>query len=148
MEKEHRDFDFTGAKIALICDKFVLTYLRDDKPTIPFPNLWDLPGGGKEGDESPEQCATREVKEEFSLSVATDRIIWKRRYEHATVVGEHAYFMVAYVTKEEIGSIRFGDEGQHWRLMTLKEFLKHSHAVPQLQTRLAHYLAEVGELDE
>jgi MutT/NUDIX family protein len=32
--------DFTGSKIALICDGQMLTILRDDKTTIPWPNMW------------------------------------------------------------------------------------------------------------
>ena len=37
--------DFTGSKIALICGDKVLTILRDDKESIPWPNMWELPGG-------------------------------------------------------------------------------------------------------
>jgi 8-oxo-dGTP diphosphatase len=144
MPKVKPDLEFTGAKIALICDEMVLTYLRDDKPNIPFPNFWDLAGGGREGVESPEQCVIRETNEEFALTIAASRIIWKRRSENATVVGQHAYFMVAYITKEEINSIKFGDEGQLWRLMELKEFLNHPKGIPQLQSRLATFLVENG----
>ena len=39
--------DFTGCKIALLCGDSVLTILRDDKPSIPWPNMWELPCGGK-----------------------------------------------------------------------------------------------------
>ena len=39
--------DFTGSKIALICDGQMLTILRDDKTTIPWSNMWELAGGGK-----------------------------------------------------------------------------------------------------
>ena len=31
-------FEFTGCKIALICEGQILTILRDDKETIPYPN--------------------------------------------------------------------------------------------------------------
>ena len=37
--------DFTGCKIALFCDDRILTILRDDKENIPWPNMWELPGG-------------------------------------------------------------------------------------------------------
>ena len=47
MELLDKHLNFTGCKIALICDGRIFTILRDDKPTIPWPNLWDLPGGGK-----------------------------------------------------------------------------------------------------
>lgn len=45
--------DFTGCKIALFCGDKLLTILRDDKASIPWANMWELPGGGREGDESP-----------------------------------------------------------------------------------------------
>ena len=56
--------DFTGCKIALFCGDSLLTILRDDKASIPWPNMWELPGGGREGDESPFECVAREVYEE------------------------------------------------------------------------------------
>ena len=37
--------DFTGCKIALLCGDKLLTILRDDKASIPWPNMWELPGG-------------------------------------------------------------------------------------------------------
>ncbi|MGC1332995.1 NUDIX domain-containing protein, partial [Pseudomonas sp.] len=52
---------FSGAKIALLCDDLILIYQRDDKPNIPWPGLWDLPGGGREDDETPLQTAVRET---------------------------------------------------------------------------------------
>jgi 8-oxo-dGTP diphosphatase len=134
--------DFSGAKIALICDRRILTYLRDDNPLIPFPNLWDLAGGGREGDETPEQCVCRETKEEFGLDINASRIIWKRRYENASAPKEHAYFLAANITRDEIAAIDFGDEGQYWWMMETAEFLKHPEAVPQLKVRLAHYISQ------
>jgi 8-oxo-dGTP diphosphatase len=65
--------DFTGAKIALLLDGHVLTYLRDDFPHLPWPAYWDLPGGGREGDEGPVDCALRELEEEFGMSYAPAR---------------------------------------------------------------------------
>lgn len=46
-----------------------LLYLRDDKPTIPFPDHWDLIGGHVEEGETPEQALIREVKEELDLDL-------------------------------------------------------------------------------
>lgn len=39
--------DFPGCKIALFCGDKLLTILRDDKASIPWANMWELPGGGK-----------------------------------------------------------------------------------------------------
>ena len=69
MELLNKKFDFTGSKIALICGNKVLTILRDDKDDIPCPNMWELPGGGREGDESPFECVAREVYEEAKIGL-------------------------------------------------------------------------------
>ncbi|MFD5824657.1 NUDIX domain-containing protein [Lentzea sp. NPDC060358] len=45
----------------------VLLYLRDDKPTIAFPNTWCLPGGYVEPGEQPHECITREIEEEMGV---------------------------------------------------------------------------------
>jgi len=71
---------FSGAKIAVLCDGRLLTYLRDALPTIPWPGLWDLPGGGREDAETPLQCALRETREEFGLSLDPAWIVWERVY--------------------------------------------------------------------
>lgn len=39
--------------------------LRDDKPDIPYPNMWDLPGGHMEKGERPRECICREMREEL-----------------------------------------------------------------------------------
>jgi 8-oxo-dGTP diphosphatase len=48
----------------------VLLYLRDDKPTINFPNTWCLPGGYLEEGERPHDCIRREIEEEMGVSLA------------------------------------------------------------------------------
>nr|WP_231692828.1 NUDIX domain-containing protein [Vibrio campbellii] len=35
-----------------------------------YPNYWDLPGGGREGNETPEDCALRELKENSGSNCA------------------------------------------------------------------------------
>ena len=35
----HKQMEFSGCKIALLCDDKLLTILRDDFPTIPWPNI-------------------------------------------------------------------------------------------------------------
>ena len=47
----------------------ILLFLRDDKSSIPFPNRWDILGGGVEDNETPLECITREMKEEIGISL-------------------------------------------------------------------------------
>ncbi|MEL6799153.1 MAG: NUDIX hydrolase [Pseudomonadota bacterium] len=132
---------FSGAKIALILGDHLVTYLRDDYAHIPFPGHWDLPGGGREGEESPEACVLRETEEEFGLRLPQSRITWKRLYPSMSGEGSFGYFFAAPVTEAEVTTIRFGDEGQHWAMMGHDAFLEHPQAVPALQLRFGEYLA-------
>ena len=143
MELLDKHLDFTGCKIALICDGRILTILRDDKPTIPWPNLWELPGGGREGDESPFECVAREVYEELSIQLLKDDIVWSWIYPSMLDENKNSVFLVGKLTQEQFDSIVFGDEGQAYKLMPIEEFLDSKQAVPQLQGRLREYLEEV-----
>lgn len=72
--------DFTGCKIALSCGDKLLTILRDDKASIPWANMWELPGGGREGDESPFESVAREVYEELGIHLTEDCLLWSKVY--------------------------------------------------------------------
>ena len=134
--------DFTGSKIALICGDKVLTILRDDKEDIPCPNMWELPGGGREGNESPFECAAREVYEELSIHLTEDCLLWSKVYPSMLFADKQSVFLVGQLTQNQFDSIVFGDEGQAYKLMPIEEFLKSKQAVPQLQGRLRDYLEE------
>ena len=138
------DIPFSGAKIVLHSDRQLVAYLRDEKPEIPFPGRWDLPGGGREFDETPAQCAMREVEEEFGLSIPIERVVWSRRYESSAKGGLCSYFLAAPLRPEEIGQIAFGSEGQRWRMMSFEEFLGEKMAVPDLQLRLQEFVTTLN----
>lgn len=53
----------------------VLLQLRDDDPSLVFPNMWSLPGGVVEPNESPADAARREVLEELALNLSP--VFWK-----------------------------------------------------------------------
>ncbi|MCU0800230.1 MAG: NUDIX hydrolase [Rhodobacteraceae bacterium] len=136
--------DFHGCKGAFLCGDRVLCYLRDDKPGIPFPGHWDLPGGGREGSESPTACLLREMEEEFGLRLPADRLVWQRGYEWSQDPNVMLWFFGGFLTPRDIADIRFGDEGQAWQMMPIAQFLTHEMAVPHLKVRLAIWLRETG----
>lgn len=131
---------FGGAKIALLCGDSLLTYRRDDKTGIPWPGCWDLPGGGREGDETPLQCVQRETFEEFGLRIAARQVNWQQRYDGILAGYPPTWFMVGEIVPAQIAAIRFGDEGQCWQMMTVDRFITHPQGISHLQQRLAAYL--------
>ncbi|MEQ1953468.1 NUDIX hydrolase [Mesorhizobium sp. CN2-181] len=132
---------FSGAKIALICEGELLVYKRDEKPGIPFPGMWDLPGGGREGNETPAECAIREAFEEFGLAIEPATIIWERWFPSNRPDGLPTVFLVAELPAGALAGIVFGGEGERWEVMPVARFLAAADAVAQLRQRLADYLA-------
>jgi 8-oxo-dGTP diphosphatase len=131
---------FSGAKLAVLVRSRVLVLLRDDLDHIPFPGHWDLPGGGREGDETPEACVLRELFEETGVRMEAADLTWRRHWPGALPGQTHNWFFAAERPDLRAADIRLGDEGQAWRLMPLRMFLMHPKAVPHLAARLAVYL--------
>ena len=129
--------DFVGCKAAFFCGTEVLTYLRDARPGLPWPALWDLPGGGREGGESPETCVLRELNEEFGLVLPPDRLIWHSAFPAMIDASRTAHFFAGRITAKEAAAIRFGDEGQFWQMMDLATFVTLPQGIPVLQDRAA-----------
>ncbi len=130
-----------GAKAALFCGGRVLTYLRDDRPGLPWPAHWDLPGGGLYPRETAEQGLFREVFEEFGLRLTPAHLLWQAVFPTTHSPGKTAAFFAGTLSPAEIAAIRFGDEGQCWHMMPLAEWLAHPRAVPALQDRTRVALA-------
>lgn len=131
---------FAGAKLAALCGNGLLAYRRDDKPEIPFPGMIDLPGGGREGEESPAECVLRELAEEFGIAVPTNRLHYHRHYRLGDGVSISHFFAV-HLTEAEVAAVRFGDEGQDWALMPAADFIANEDAVPRLRDWVSQYLA-------
>jgi 8-oxo-dGTP diphosphatase len=131
--------NFTGCKLAYIFNENLLVYKRDDRDDIPFPSLWDFPGGGRERGETPEECVLRELEEEFAISFPASRLIYKQKVPNHTDDG-NSFFFVAHGMKSEIDAILFGDEGQYWKLMPIDEYMSHPKSIAALKSRLSGYL--------
>jgi 8-oxo-dGTP diphosphatase len=129
---------FRGAKAAVFIGRQLLVTLRDDKRDIPYPGLWDFPGGGRDKDETPEETLARELFEEVGLDLAGGRILWRRAFP--TGAGLVSWFFVLQLPATAEAQIVFGDEGQGWMLCEPTVFLTMPDAVPSLQHRLSLWL--------
>ena len=132
------DSDFIGAKLALFLGEALVVILRDDKPDIPWPAHWDLPGGGREGGESPLDCALRETREELGLRVPPASVQWAKRF---TGDGGATWFLVGHLPANAVDQIRFGNEGQRWELMLPRDYMKHPLRIPHFGDRVGLYLS-------
>ncbi|MDO8343714.1 MAG: NUDIX hydrolase [Cellvibrio sp.] len=131
--------EFTGCKLAYMFNGQLLVYKRDNFAHIPFPDLWDFPGGGREGNESPEECVLRELNEEFGLSLPESRLVFKKKDSDYLNTG-NSFFFVVDGQQAEIDAIVFGTEGQCWQLMEVDEYLAHPQAITLLKNRLLGFL--------
>ena len=133
-----------GAKLALFVGDQLATLQRDDTPGLLWAGYWDLPGGGIEPGETPLQCVLRETREELSLVIDPDLVVWGRDY--GTSSGDISWFFAAHVPAVTHKQIVLGDEGQGWALMSVDGFLGHDRVVPQFKPRLGDYLAGVASV--
>ena len=130
---------FGGAKLALYLGSELAVILRDAKPDLIFADHWDLPGGGREGHETPQACALRECREELGLVVPASALLWGRKFSEGAT---SKWFFVAQLPQQAQAEIVFGDEGQRWEMMSEETFLTHPKAVPAFQERLGLWVAE------
>lgn len=140
--------DFDGAKLVCLVGGRLLTLLRDDDPGISFPGYWDLPGGGREGQESAEDCILRETHEEFGLMLAPEVLVWRAEFASATAPERKAIWFAARLPEARKHDIVFGDEGQRWELMRPADWIGHPMSVPHFRVRVRAGLAALKAADD
>ena len=119
-----------GASIIFVNHKRqILLFLRDNRPDIPYPNMWDVPGGHVERLENPEECIVREMKEEMNLTLDEFALFSKIEFEDRI---EYTFWARADFDIDEIELT----EGQKLRWFTEDE-AKH--------TQLAYGFNEIVE---
>jgi len=75
------------------------------KPTARLPNLWELPGGKIEANETPEECLKREIKEEFDINVIVGEYLDSNihTYDFGTIE------LIVFLTHWEDGDLILND---------------------------------------
>lgn len=96
----------------------VLLYLRDDKPTIRFPNTWCLPGGYVEQGEQPHECIRREIEEEMGVVLDEVRPLVSATRSYGV---EHTFWTEIDLDLEQVVLT----EGQRLKWFTRAEVLEH-----------------------
>ena len=132
------DGNFVGTKGLVFVGSNVLVYRRDEKAPK-YPLHMDVPGGGAEPNETPFETFKREVKEEFGLHIAEDKIVYSRRYQGTINLTEFGWYAVAKLPEVFADKIVFGDEGVDYSLMSVGDFLELKDAWPTYQERARDY---------
>ncbi|RLC51821.1 MAG: NUDIX hydrolase [Candidatus Cloacimonadota bacterium] len=119
-----------GSSIIFVNDQNqVLLFLRDDKPDLPYRNMWDVLGGHVESDETPEECIVREMKEEIDLDLKDFQLLCCKEFDDRI---EYTYWKKSNLKIEEINLI----EGQRLKWFTRQE---------TAETELAYGFNEIVE---
>ncbi|OPX29157.1 MAG: hypothetical protein B1H06_01960 [Candidatus Cloacimonas sp. 4484_143] len=119
-----------GSSIIFVNDQNqVLLFLRDDKPDLPYRNMWDVLGGHVESDETPEECIVREMKEEIDLDLKDFQLLCCKEFDDRI---EYTYWKKSNLKIEEINLM----EGQRLKWFTRQE---------AAETELAYGFNEIVE---
>ena len=88
-----------GVRVVVQFDDETILMVRQQHPER---EIWLLPGGGIEEGETSRMAAVREVKEETSLDISVDRMLW--HVEQLKNDGQQRYvnFFLAHVTGGEL----------------------------------------------
>ncbi len=105
----------SGASIIFVNEqKQILLFLRDDKPCLPYRNMWDVPGEHVEDNETPKECIVREMKEEMNLDLHDFQLLCQTEFDDRI---EYTYWKKADLNIDEIDLM----EGQRLKWFSRKE---------------------------
>lgn len=138
----NKNIDFNGAKGFVFIGEKILCYRRDNKTTR-FPLMIDLPGGGREENESPFETFTREVKEEFGIEIKKENIVYCKPHQSIIEPSKQSYFIVAKLEKDFESKIIFGNEGLEFLLLSVDDYLNRNDVIERHKGRLREYLIHI-----
>ncbi|OGI18367.1 MAG: hypothetical protein A3J06_00605 [Candidatus Moranbacteria bacterium RIFCSPLOWO2_02_FULL_48_19] len=116
--------------------------LRDNKPTILYPNMWGLLGGGIEHDETPLQALEREIGEETNIKLYDIKELGSRPITHTFMENgverkkRCRFFVFLAQTDADLNEAELY-EGQRFEYFTLKEVKKQDDLSPPTKVMIA-----------
>lgn len=136
---QNTEVNFHGTKGMVYIEDRILVFRRD-KNTNRFPLQVDLPGGGREGNESPFENFKRELEEEFGLKITEQDVIYAKKYPSIADPNISAYFFVIKNEHLKEKDVIFGSEGLYFQLLTPEEFLNLPDGVQRQQKKVLDYI--------
>jgi 8-oxo-dGTP diphosphatase len=132
-EDQYRDF----ATVVILLTKQGIPMVREDNPKFKVAFL-KFPGGRRDGGETPEECAAREMAEEIGAVIDPASLILLKKENR----GSHDFYLFG-VRMEELPKLKHvGDEGEdvgifspaglkerrdvfpnHWKIPEVQEFI-------------------------
>lgn len=130
-----------GSKAIVVHGDKICLVLRDNNPSIAYPNFWNTPGGGIDENETPQEAMIRELKEEINLDATEIIDLGVTTYSDASLV----YRFFIPVTDEQFQNIHLVSEGQHLDWFTFREVLALTKS-PHLSVYLETFASDIQEL--
>ena len=136
----NKNINFIGIKGMVFIDNKIIVIRRDNNTKI-FPLCIDLPGGGREQEESPFETFKRELKEELNIDISKEDILSAYLYNDETYRDRLAFFVITKNLDIEKEDVILGDEGLEFKFIKPEEFINLNDSVPHLQLEVRKYLS-------
>lgn len=135
---------FHGVKgLVRVGDKIIA--IRRDDHTLKYPLHIDVPGGGREEQESPFETLSREIREVLAITLTHDDIVYSKRYANPPSRDHDTFFMVTRELTLDPHDIVFGEKGLTYHIMTVHDFISSETAVEKQKDRIVTYLRDITE---
>ena len=122
----------SGVSKAIIFDKdYYLLQLRDNIPTITYPNCWSFFGGEIEDGERPWEALQREIREELNWYPSEGKFLWK--YYNASSACQIHFFSLNLLKKKCQIILNEGQEYGWFKINEIEKKRMIMHVVENLR---------------